>query len=154
MHSIQERLNNLGIILPPPPAPAANYVPYVLSNNHIFISGQLPIVGGQLQYKGKLGLDVTIETGQAAARTCGMNILSILKEACHGDLEKVQHCIRIGGFVNCVPDFIDHPQVINGVSNLMIDVFADHGKHARAAIGCASLPLGACVEVDAIFHIR
>ena len=151
---IQSRLEEIGLVLPEPPAPAANYVPYVISRNHVFISGQLPIVDGEVKYKGKLGEDVGIEKAQAAARVCGINILSILNDACHGDLDKVQQCIRIGGFVNSTPDFTDHPKVINGVSDLMMEVFGDYGRHARAAVGCSSLPLGACVEVEALFYMR
>lgn len=155
MQSIQSRLSQGNIIIPPPPAPAANYVPYITSQNHVFISGQLPFVDSQLQYAGKVGGTITVETAQKAARICGLNILAVLKDACHGDLDRVQQCIRVGGFVNATSDFTEHPKVINAVSDLMIEVFGVHsGHHARAAVGCGSLPLGACVEVEALFYIR
>ena len=155
METIASRLENLDIIIPEPPEPAALYVPYLISRNHVFISGQLPFVKGKLSHKGQVERDVDLSTAQEAARICGLNILAILKEACHGDLDKVQHCIRIGGFVNAPPSFTDHSQVINGASSLMIEVFGTHsGHHCRAAVGCSSLPMGACVEVEALFYIR
>lgn len=154
MRTVNAHIEKLGITLPEPTPPAANYVPYMLSQNQVFISGQLPIVDMKLPYRGKVGADVTVETAQEAARVCGLNILSLLNDACHGDLDKVQHCIRLGGFVNATPDFTDHPKVINGASDLMVEVFGKHGSHARAAVGCSSLPLGACVEVEALFFIR
>lgn len=155
MQTIQARLQEQKIVIPQSPAPAANYVPYMISRNHVFISGQLPLVDGKLLHKGKVGQDVSLETAREAARICGLNVLGALQDACHGDLDKVQQCIRIGGFVNATPDFVDHPKVINGVSDLMVEVFGLHsGHHSRVAVGCASLPLGACVEVEALFYIR
>ena len=135
MESIQSRLEEHNISIPPSPEPAATYVPYIISENHVFISGQLPMLNGKLKYIGKVGEDVTLETAQEAARQCGLNILGVLKDACHGDLDRVQQCIRIGGFVNATPDFTDHPKVINGASQLMTEAFGTHsGHHARA--GC------------------
>lgn len=153
MTTIDEKLSSLGIILPTPPTAVANYVPYVLADNLVIISGQLPIKDGQVAYKGKVGHDLPLEEGQAAARQCAINILTQLKQACGGDLSRVQRCIRLGGFVNCHPDYTDQPKVINGASDLMVEVFGDLGRHARAAVGVNALPLGAAVEVEAMFLI-
>jgi len=147
---IDTRLQNMGITLPEPAAPVANYVPYVMTGNLIFVSGQVPIEGGEFKYVGKLGGDVSVEDGQAAARLCGINILAQLKAALGGDLDRVTRVVKLGGFVNSTPEFAQQPQVINGVSDLMVEVFADKGKHARAAVSAGSLPAGVAVEVDAV----
>lgn len=151
MTSIDQKLESLGIILTTPPPAIASYVPYVISENMIIISGQLPLKDGQVAFKGKVGQDLSLEEGQAAAHQCALNILLHLKGACGGDLSQIRQCLRLGGFVNCAPDFTDHPKVINGASDLMIAVFGEAGRHARAAIGVTSLPLGAAVEVEAMF---
>lgn len=148
-----ERLTELGIQLSAPNKAVANYVGYKIVGNWVIISGQLPLKDGKVIYQGKLGNDVSLKDGIAAARLCAVNILSQLRAACEGDLSKVVECIRLGGFVNCTSDFTDHPKVINGASDLMVEVFGDQGKHARAAVGNASLPLGAAVEVEALFRI-
>lgn len=153
MISIDEKLNSLGIVLPTPPQAVANYVPYVVAGNMVIISGQLPMKEGQVAYKGKVGSDITLEEGQLAARQCAINILTQLKTACGGDLSQVKQCIRLGGFVNCNPDFTEQPKVINGASDLMVEIFGDNGRHARAAVGVNTLPLGAAVEVEAMFLI-
>lgn len=150
----EKRLNELGIFLSTPTQAVANYVGYKVIGNWVIISGQLPLRDGKVITQGKLGDTVTLEEGQAAARLCGINILSQLKAACEGDLSKVFECVRLAGFVNCTLDFIDHPKVINGASDLMVDVFGERGKHARAAVGVSSLPLGAAVEVEALFRIE
>lgn len=151
---VEQRLQDKNLELPEPSAPAANYVPYKVHNNVVYISGQLPMLNGQLHYVGKVGKDFDIENGQDAARFCALNILAQLKKACDGNLDKVESCLRLGGFVNCTPDFTDHPKVINGASDLIIQALGDDGLHARAAVGVNALPLGVAVEVDAIFSLR
>jgi enamine deaminase RidA (YjgF/YER057c/UK114 family) len=151
--TIAQRLAELGIELPSPAAPAANYVPARLSGNLLVISGQLPMEGGSLRYKGKLGGGVSLEDGQAAARLCAINILAQIKAA-YGDLDRIAACLRLGGFVACTADFSDHPKVINGASDLMVAVLGDAGRHARAAVGVPSLPFDAAVEVEGLFELR
>jgi len=150
---IDARLIELGIDLPEAAAPAANYVPYVITGNLVFISGQITLWNGDPMYKGRLGENLSLDDGLAAARLCGLNLIAQLKAACGGDLDRVSGCVRLGGFVNCTPDFTDHPKVINGASDLMAKVFGEAGKHARAAVGCSSLPLGVAVEVEGVFEI-
>ncbi len=148
---IENRLKELGIELPNPPLPVASYVPFVQSGNLVHISGQISIApdGG---IKGKLG-EMTLEEGQRAARLCGLNLLAQIKAACGGDLNRVVRIVKLGGFVNVLPNFDAIPAVINGCSDLMVEVFGDKGKHARSAVGVANLPLGFAVEVDAIVEI-
>ena len=150
---IDARLKQLGITLPEGGAPAANYVPFVQSGNLVFLAGQITVSNGKREFVGKLGREYGVEDGQKAARLCGLNILAHVRNACGGDLDRVKRCIRLAGFVNAEPDFVDHPQVINGASNLMVEVFGDAGKHARAAVGVSSLPFGVAVEVEAVFEI-
>lgn len=147
------RLAALKIELPNPAAPAANYVPTVIAGNLLFVAGQITIFNGELRYLGKLGADMDIEAGKQAARLCGLNIISQARAALGGSLDRVTRVAKLGGFVNCTPDFIDHPQVVNGASDLMVEVFGEAGKHARFAVGAVSLPRGVSVEVDAIFEI-
>ena len=151
MSKIDERLKELGIELPNPPAPVASYVPFVQTGNQVLISGQISIAadGG---IKGKLG-DLTLEEGQAAAKLCALNLLAQLKAACGGDLDRVVRVVKLGGFVNVKPDFAAIPAVINGCSDVMVEVFGEKGKHARYAVGVANLPLDFAVEVDGIFEI-
>jgi len=153
MTTISQRLTELGITLPAPAAPVAAYVPFVVTGTLVFISGQLPLENGKLAVTGKLGDDVTLEQGQHAARLCGLNILAQLAKACSGDLDRVQQCVKLGGFVACAPSFTDHPKVVNGASELLQQVFGASGQHARSAVGVPSLPLNAAVEIDAIFSI-
>jgi len=150
---IEKKLQDLQIVLPAQPAPAANYVPYVRTGNLVYISGQITSWEGQLQYVGKVGRDFSLEEGAQAARVCALNILTQLKMACEGDLNRVERCVRLGGFVNCTDDFRDQPKVINGASDIMVAVFGDKGRHARAAVGVNALPLGVAVEVEALFEI-
>ncbi len=152
MSRIDTRIADLGIVLPEPVAPVANYVPYVVSGNLVFISGQVSI-GPDGLITGKLGDDVDTPAGVHAAHACGINLIAQLKAACDGDLDRVRRVVKLGGFVNCTPDFADQPKVINGASDLMVAVFGDEGRHARAAVGAPSLPLNAAVEVDGIFEI-
>ena len=151
--AIQSRLAELGIELPNVAAPAANYVAFVQTGSLVFISGQVPNWNGDLRYVGKLGRDYSIADGQQAARLCGLNIIAQLRAACDGDLDRVRRCVKLGGFVNCLPDFHDHPQVINGASDLMVEIFGDAGRHARFAVGAPTLPFDVSVEVDGIFEI-
>ena len=150
---IDARLAELGIELPEAAAPAANYVPYVASGNHVFVAGQITLFNGELRYRGKLGEEFTLEEGYQAARLCGLNIIAQLKAACGGDLDRVRRIVRLGGFVNAGGGFHDHPRVINGASDLMVEVFGDRGHHARTAVGCPALPLNVATEVDAIVEI-
>lgn len=147
-----KRLEELGITLPQPAAPVASYVPVVIAGGFAHVSGQLPFVDGAL-VTGRLGEDVSTEDGMAAARACGLMILAQLKAAL-GSLERVERVVKLGAFVNSTADFTDQPKVANGASDLMFEVFGDAGKHARAAVGVPSLPLGAAVEVDAVVAIR
>lgn len=153
MSSVAARLKDLNINLPVAAKPVASYVSYVISGKQLFVSGQLPVLDGVMS-KGHLGKDVTLEAGADAARLCALNLISQASAALDGDLERVVRVVKLSGFVASTPDFTDHPKVINGASNLMVEVFAEKGKHARAAVGVASLPLGACVEVEAIFEIE
>ncbi|MBT8389806.1 MAG: RidA family protein [Altererythrobacter sp.] len=148
--SIEARLQDLGIVLPEAAAPVASYVPVVVQGGFAHVSGQLPFVDGEL-VTGRLGDDVSLEEGAAAARACGLMILAQLKAA--GVLDRVERVVKLGGFVNSTTEFTDQPKVINGASDLMLDVFGEVGKHARAAVGVPALPLGAAVEVDAVIAI-
>lgn len=148
--SIEARLEELGIVLPEAAAPVASYVPVVVQGGFAHVSGQLPFIDGEL-VTGRLGEGVSVEAGTAAARACGLMILAQLKAA--GVLEKVERVMKLGGFVSSTADFTDQPKVINGASDLMLDVFGEIGKHARAAVGVPALPLGAAVEVDAVIAL-
>ena len=148
----EKKLLQLGISLPTPPAPAANYVPYTIAGKILTISGQITMGPKGLEFIGKLGDTMDVETGQAAARLCAINILAQAKAAL-GDLDRIKQVMKIQGFVNSAPDFGDQAAVINGASNLLADVLGDAGKHARAAVGCAALPFGVAVEVDAMIEI-
>ena len=150
---IDARLRELGLELPPATAPIANYVPYTVSGRLVTVSGQVSVRGGKPEFVGKLGAGISIAEGQAAARLCALNILAHLKAACGGDLDKVTRVLRVGGFVNCTPEFTEMPQVVNGASDLMVAVFGEAGKHARAAVGVSSLPLGVAVEVEATVEL-
>jgi enamine deaminase RidA (YjgF/YER057c/UK114 family) len=150
---IDARLAELGIEVPDAVAPVANYVGHVVTGNLVFVSGQVPIAGGQPRYVGKLGAEVSLEDGQAAARLCAINIIAQLKAACGGDLDRVVRVVKLGGFVNSTPEFTDQPKVVNGASDLMVEVFGDKGRHSRAAVSAGSLPLGVSVEVEAVAEI-
>jgi len=153
MGNIETRLMELGIELADTPSAIANYVGYLNSNDYVFISGQLPLEYQQPKYQGIVGDKISIEDAQQAARLCGINILAQLKSACEGDLDRVKRCIKLDGFVNAIPGFANQPQVINGCSDLIVQVFGDKGKHTRAAVGVSSLPLNVPVEVAACFQI-
>jgi len=148
---IEARLKELGITFKPAPAPAGNYVPAVTTGNLVFIAGQVPVEDGQRKFIGKLGKEYQVADGQKAARLCAIAILNRLKDAY--DLDRVVRCVKLVGFVNSMPDFTDQPTVVNGASDLMVQVFGDAGRHARSAVGVASLPFGCAVEVEGIFEI-
>ena len=152
MFAIEARLAELGVTLPDAPAPAANYVPYVISGNMVYVSGQISMADGQL-ICGKLGADMGIDAGAAAARSCAISLLAQLKAACGGDLDRLQRVVKLVGFVNSTADFTDQPKVINGASDFMVAALGDAGRHARSAVSAASLPLGVAVEIEAIFEI-
>ena len=150
---IEARLKQLGIELPQPSAPVANYMPFAVSGNLVFIAGQVSQWNGEFRHIGKLGAGISIEEGRQGARLCALNILAHLRVACGGDLDRVRRILRLGGFVNCTPEFTDMPRVVNGASDLMVEVFGDSGRHARAAVGMSSLPAGVAVEVEATCEI-
>ena len=152
--SIEARLNELGITLPPPGAPGGNYVPFIVVGNLAFMAGQVAREAGKMKYVGKIGRDLSVETGAQAARLCAVNLLAQLKVACGGDLDRVERCVRLGGFVNSPPDFFEHPKVINGASDLMVEVFGERGQHARTAVGVSALPMDSAVEVEGIFQLK
>jgi len=150
---IDAHLKELGITLPAPPAPVASYVPAVKSGTLVFVSGQIPATPEGLRYIGIVGQELSVDDGKAAARLCGINLLAQIKVACDGDLDRVKRCVKLSVFVNAVPGFTYHPEVANGASDLMVEVFGEHGKHARAAVGAGSLPRNVACEVEAIFEI-
>lgn len=151
--TVDARLSELGIALPQAAGPVANYVGYVKTGNLVFVSGQITLKDGKPLYLGKLGAEISLEDGQSAAKLCATNIIAHLKAACDGDLDRVRRIVKLGGFVNSTPEFNDQPKVINGASDLMVAVFGDNGRHARAAVSVASLPLGVAVEIDAVVEI-
>ncbi len=151
--NIKTKLQELGLELPKVAAPAANYVPYIISGKHIFVSGQIPFLNGQEMHLGRVGDNLSVDDGVNAAQACALNILAQVNEAVNGDWSIISCCIKLGGFVNCTDDFIDQPLVINGASNLIVNVMGGAGKHARFAVGARSLPLGVAVEIDAIFEL-
>lgn len=156
MSKIEANLAALGIVLPAAPAPAANYVPYVITGTLLVISGQLCFgADGRLAdvYKGKLGNGISDEVGTQAARLCAINLIAQAKEALDGDLDRITRCVRLGGFINSAPDFSGLPAIMNGASDLMVEVFGDRGRHARSTVGVAELPFDAAVEVEGFFEI-
>jgi enamine deaminase RidA (YjgF/YER057c/UK114 family) len=151
--TVEKRLTDLGIVLPTPTAPIANYVAFVRTGNFMVVSGQLCLDGdGKLVAKGKLGAEVSIEDGQRAARACAINLLAQIKSGL-GDLNKVVRVVRLGGFINAAPSFLELPKVMNGASDLMVSVFVDRGRHARTTVGVATLPMDAAVEVEGMFEV-
>lgn len=152
MNEIEARLEALGVVLPEPAAPVANYVPFMRTGNQVHVSGQVSFAPEGL-ITGRLGADMDLEAGQRAARFCAINLIAQFKAACGGDLSRVKQVVKLGGFVNADPAFTDVPKVINGASDLIGEVFGESGRHARSAVGVAVLPLGAAVEVDAIIEV-
>ena len=151
---IEQRLKELSIELDEASVPAGSYVPYVVTNNLVFISGQLPFINGKLTIKGKVGENVTIDDAIKMSEACAKALLSQLKSACNGNLDRVKKVVKLGGFVASSPDFTDQPKVINGASDLIVNIFGDKGKHARFAVGVAALPLNVPVEIDGVFEIE
>ena len=151
--SIAEKLKSLGVELPQPVKPVANYVPWVKSGNLVFISGQLPLVHGKIGCTGHLGNNASIEQGAAEARQCAINLIVQMRDACDGDLNKVKRIVKITGFVASTTSFADHASVMNGASNFFVDVFGEIGRHARSSVGMASLPLNTLVEIEAIIEV-
>ena len=151
--AVEQKLATQGVVLQQPPSPVANYVGFVRTGNLLVVSGQICLgADGKLIAKGKLGRDVSVEQGAAAARGCAINLLAQVKAAL-GDLDKVSRVVRLGGFVNAMPDFLDGPKVLNGASDLMVAAFGDKGRHARTTVGVAALPADAAVEVEAMFEV-
>ena len=151
---IATRLAQLGITLPDAAAPVGNYLPYVISGSQVFLSGQIGMEGGKPKVLGRLGESLGLDEGYAAARQCGLNLISQVKAACGGDLDRVRRVIRLSGFVCCTAEFTDQPKVLNGASDLMVEVFGELGRHVRTAVGVPSLPLGVAVEIDGVFEIE
>ena len=151
--AIETKLAALGVTLPDAPAPAANYVPYVVDSKTVYVSGQIS-AGPDGLILGKLGADMSVEQGAAAAKACAISLLAQLKAACGGDIDRLERVVKLTGFVNSTPDFIDQPKVINGASDFMVEALGDQGRHARSAVSAASLPLGVAVEIEAIFTIK
>ncbi len=152
MSTIETRLAELGVTLPDAPAPAANYVPYVIAGDMVYVSGQVPM-GPDGFIIGKLGADMSVEDGAAAAKACAISLLAQLKAACGGDIDRLVRVVKLVGFVNSTADFGDQPKVINGASDFMVNALGDKGRHARSAVSAASLPFGVAVEIEAIFQI-
>ena len=154
MHSFEENIMQLGINIPDMPAPLANYVPYKVSDNVVYVSGQGPVLNGNLMYKGKVNVDISIEDGIKAAELCCINIIAALKKSINGDWKRLDGFLKLGGFVNCKDDFYDQPKIINGASDLLVKIFGDQGRHARFAVGSNALPMNISVEIDAIIKIK
>lgn len=151
--SIIDRLSELGVTLPDAPAPAANYVPFVKVGSTVHVSGQIA-AGPDGMIIGKLGADMEVEAGAAAAKACAISLLAQLRAACDGDIERLERVVKLVGFVNSTPDFTDQPKVINGCSDFMVEALGDRGRHARSAVSAASLPFGVAVEIEGIFEIK
>lgn len=151
--NFEARLEKLGVTLPDAPAPAANYVPYVISGDLVFVSGQVSSADGAL-LTGKLGDDMGVEDGAAAARACAISLLAQVRAACGGDLDRLQRVVKLTGFVNSSADFGDQPKVINGASDFLVEALGEAGRHSRSAVSAASLPFGVAVEIEGIFEIR
>ncbi|WP_209425343.1 RidA family protein [Pararhodobacter sp. SW119] len=151
-HPIDTRLAELGLTLPDAPAPAANYVPFVLAGGMVYVSGQIS-QGPSGLIKGKLGESLSTEEGAAAARTCALSLLAQARAACGSDFSRLKRVVKLTGFVNCTPDFTEQPKVVNGASDLLVEIMGEAGRHARSAVGTVSLPLGVAVEIEAIFEL-
>ena len=154
MHLFDENIKNLGLNIPDLPKALANYVPYKIIGKTIYISGQAPVHNGELIYKGKVGSDISIEEGIEAAKLCVINIIAALKTGLEGDWDKLDSFVKLTGFVNCQDNFTDQPKIINGASDMLVDIYGDQGRHARVAVGSNALPLGIAVEIDAIVQLK
>ena len=154
MHIFEENIKKLDLVIPEMPTPLANYVPFKVADNTVYVSGQGPVVDGKIIYSGKVGKEISQEEGIKAAELCCINIVAALKTCLHGDWEKLDTFLKLGAFVNCDENFTDQPKIINGASDLLVSIFGDKGRHARFAVGSNSLPFNISVEIDAIIKIK
>ena len=154
MHLFEENIKNLGLNIPDLPKALANYVPYKIVGKTMYISGQAPVKNGELIYKGKVGSDITVEDGIEAAKLCVINIIAGVKTGIEGDWDKLDSFVKLTGYVNCQNDFTDQPKIINGASDMLVDIFGDKGRHSRVAVGSNALPLGIAVEIDAVVQLK
>jgi enamine deaminase RidA (YjgF/YER057c/UK114 family) len=154
MHLFEENIKNLGLNIPDLPKALANYVPYKIVEKTMYISGQAPVKDGELIYKGKVGSDITVEDGIKAAKLCVTNIIAAVKTGLDGDWDKLDSFVKLTGYVNCQDNFTDQPKIINGASDMLVDIFGDQGRHSRVAVGSNALPLGIAVEIDAIVQLK
>ena len=154
MHLFDENIKNLGLNIPELPKALANYVPFKIVGKTMYISGQAPVRNGEMIYKGKVGSDITIEEGIEAAKLCVINIIAAVKTGLEGDWNKLDSFVKLTGFVNCQDSFTDQPKIINGASDMLVEIFGDQGRHARVAVGSNALPLGISVEIDALIQLK
>ena len=154
MHLFEENIKNLGLNIPDLPKALANYVPYKIVGKTMYISGQAPVKNGELIYRGKVGSDITVEDGIEAAKLCVLNIIAGVKTGIEGDWDKLDSFVKLTGYVNCQNDFTDQPKIINGASDMLVDIFGGQGRHSRVAVGSNALPLGIAVEIDAIVQLK
>ena len=154
MHIFDENIKKLDLNIPEPPDAVANYIPFKIINNLMYVSGQAPLKDGQIAYKGKVGVNVTISDGIKAAELCCINIIAALKKGISNDWDQLDSFVKLGGFVNCKDNFVDHPKIINGASDLLVNIFGDKGRHTRFAVGSNSLPLDISVEIEAIIKLK
>ena len=154
MHLFEKNIKDLGLIIPEPPSAVANYVPYKIIDNLVYVSGQAPSKNGKIVYSGKVGEKITDEEGVLAAQLCCMNIIAALKKSIDNDWDKLDNFVKLGGFVNCNSDYTNQPIIINGASDLLVKIFGDQGRHTRFAVGSNSLPLDISVEIDAIIKLK
>ena len=154
MHLFEENIKNLGLNIPELPKALANYVPFKIVGKTMYISGQAPVRNGEMIFKGKVGSDITIEEGIEAAKLCVINIIAAVKTGLEGDWSKLDCFVKLTGFVNCQDSFTDQPKIINGASDMLVEIFGDQGRHTRVAVGSNALPLGISVEIDAIIQLK
>ena len=154
MHLFEENIKNLGLNIPELPKALANYAPYKIIGKTMYISGQAPVQNGELIYKGKVGSDITVEDGIEAAKLCVINIIAAVKTGLEGDWNKLDSFVKLTGYVNCQDNFTNQPKIINGASDMLVEIFGDQGRHSRVAVGSNALPLGIAVEIDAIVQLK